>query len=313
MRSFLELVEDCDSFPYSYPNAAAYRDIVSPLYHLKVASYDHTLGYVPKFVAEAFESFSAWNLNHDAQTLTLISGSNENERSAVVAQTCQELRNQDKFTVLRGWRNELYPVYGPGGVLLFNIERAASALLGVVSYGIHMTAYIRSSSGLLLWVPRRALSKQTYGGMLDNTVAGGISTGEEPFETLIREAQEEASLPEALVRQKAKACGTITYFHIRDERAGGETGLLQPEVQYVYDLELEEGVQPSPSDNEVETFHLWDLAKVQHALHDGQFKPNCALVLLDFLIRHGILDAKNEKDYIQIIARIHRRLEFPTI
>jgi len=45
---------------------------------------------------------------------------------------------------------------------------------------------------------------------------------------------------------------------------------------------------------------------------EGAFKPNCALVVLEFLVRHGILTAENEPDYVEIVARLHRRLEFPT-
>jgi hypothetical protein len=39
-----------------------------------------------------------------------------------------------------------------------------------------------------------------------------------------------------------------------------------------------------------------------------QFKPSCAVVLLDFFIRHGILTAENEKYYAELISRIHRKL-----
>ncbi len=95
-----------------------------------------------------------------------------------------------------------------------------------------MTAYTpspASSYGMKIWVPRRATGKQTYPGMLDNTVAGGISSGEDKFESLVREAEEEASLPEDLVRTTAKAFAMVTYFYMRGANAGGETGLLQPE------------------------------------------------------------------------------------
>jgi len=128
---------------------------------------------------------------------------------------------------------------------------------------------------------------------------------------MVREANEEASLPETLVRERTKAVGAVTYFHIRDERAGGETNLLQPEIQYVYDLELPEDVVPKPSDDEVEEFYLWDVGKVKEALRDGEFKPNCACVLLDFFVRHGILTQGNERDYLEIVGRLHRRMEFP--
>ena len=204
--------------------------------------------------------------------------------------------------------------------LLFEMERSAAPLFGIVTYGVHMTGFVRSSStsptpdnaSIKVWVPRRAKEKQTYGGMLDNTVAGGISSGETPFTSLIREAAEEASMPDKLVRERAKPCGTVSYFSIRDKRAGGETGLLQPEVQYVYDIELPADFTPKPSDDEVQDFNLWDVEDIKNAMAAGEFKPNCALVMMDFFVRHGILTPDNEKDYLEILPRLHRRLEFPT-
>ncbi|KAI9883004.1 MAG: hypothetical protein M1823_005227 [Watsoniomyces obsoletus] len=242
----------------------------------------------------------------------MIIGKTVDERSQTVGRLAQLARKHQTFKILERWRDEIYPVYGPTKELLFHVERSFCPLLGVITYGVHMTAYVQTSNGVKIWIPRRNKTKQTYGGMLDNTVAGGISSGETPLETLIREAKEEASLSPGLVRTHAKACGTVTYFHIRDVRAGGETGLYQPECQYVYDLELGPEVTPEPNDDEVENFQLWDVKMVQDAMAKGEFKPNCALVMLDFFIRHGILTPENEPDYIEIVARIHRRLEFPT-
>jgi 8-oxo-dGTP pyrophosphatase MutT (NUDIX family) len=147
--------------------------------------------------------------------------------------------------------------------------------------------------------------------MLDNTVAGGMATGEEPFECLVREADEEASLPEQLVRQHAQPQGTLTYMYIRGGQAGGEEGMIQPECQYVYDLELPADVVPKPNDSEVEAFYLWTVEEVQEHLAKGEFKPNCALMVLDFFIRHGILTPENEKDFEEIRSRLRRELPFP--
>ena len=199
-----------------------------------------------------------------------------------------------------------------------------------MSYGVHMTCYVTDvavSYGMKLWVPRRAKCKSTYGGMLDNTVAGGIASGEDPFESLVREADEEASLPKKLVRKDAKACGTVTYIHVRDARAGGEVGLIQPECQFVYDLELPADVVPQPNDTEVEVcdsnssifemltlceaFYLWSIEEVKESLAKGEFKPNCALLIIDFFIRHGILTPENESNYDEIKSRIHRKIDFP--
>ena len=220
-------------------------------------------------------------------------------------------RKNELFKLLKGWRDEAYPINRAPNTQI-GIERAGSPLFGIVTYGVHLTAYVKVNGALKIWVPRRANNKQTYGGMLDNTVAGGIAIGENPMTTLVREAAEEASLPEDLVRANAKAAGTVSYFHVRDERAGGEVGLLQPEVEYVFDMEIRPDVVPKPADNEVEEFYLWSVEEVQKAMSEGQFKPNCAVVLLDFLVRHGVLNSGNEPDLIEIVSRIHRKLPFPT-
>ena len=43
-------------------------------------------------------------------------------------------------------------------------------LLGVKQYGCHLSAYYRSDSEYYMWIGRRSPQKQTFPGMLDNTV-----------------------------------------------------------------------------------------------------------------------------------------------
>ena len=71
-----------------------------------------------------------------------------------------------------GWRNELYPVYGGSGEVLFAMERCATPLFGVVAYGVHMTIYVPPTQfqPMRIWTPKRSEKKPTYPGMLDNTV-----------------------------------------------------------------------------------------------------------------------------------------------
>jgi len=352
-KTNLDLINEVDSFPYFQTHPNLYLKHINTYYAFRSQAYpDTTLGYILPSVATILNGISGWKIDDDERTLTLVAGSNEEERSAVVAATTAAMRATGYFSVLKGWRNELYPVYGPAPKkeLLFSIERSASALFGVVSYGVHMTAYTYVSSAteettaeeeeekqtndeaegeekpqeaqntssrkqrqLKLWIPRRAATKQTYGGMLDNSVAGGMATGEKPLECVIREASEEASLPSDLVRAAARPAGTVSYFHIRDRRAGGETNLLQPEIQFVYDLELPEDVRPKPCDDEVERFYLLSVDECKEKLAKGEFKPNCAAVLLDFFVRWGFLTAEEEGDYVDIVSRLHRKFEFPTM
>ncbi|KAF2009958.1 thiamine pyrophosphokinase [Aaosphaeria arxii CBS 175.79] len=312
--SNLDLVDECDSFPYYQVDPDLYAASISTYYELRVRNHAYGIGYLLPSVAEVFRGVPNWDLNDADRILTLEAGDTAAERSAAVEQTLLALRATGHFKVLDKWRDELYAVYGRNKELLFNVERSAGPLFGVVMYGVHLTAYVRTKEGeIKIWTPRRARTKQTYGGMLDNAVAGGIASGEDPFESMVRECAEEASLGEELVRKGAKACGTVTYHHIRTEKAGGETKLLQPECQYIWDLELPKDVIPKPGDDEVEEFYLWSVEEVQEAMRKGEFKPNCALVVLDFFVRHGILTCENEKDYIEIVSRLHRKLEFPTL
>lgn len=309
------------SFPYYEDDPDEYSRLVASCYKFSLQGERETRGYMPDWVVEKMPWTSEWEVDHEKRTISpkvrgddganLTSDELSHRQGIVIAETLQVAREKNVFGVLNGWRNELSPI-NRSSQNPINVERAASTLFGIVTYGVHMTAYVKVDNGIKIWVPRRAKNKQTYGGMLDNTVAGGISSGESAFESLAREAAEEASFPEHLIRSKATSCGMVTYFYIREQRAGGETGLFQPEVQYVYDLEIDPSVVPKPADDEVEEFYLWTVEEVQNALAEGNFKPNCAVVLLDFLVRHGILTADNEKQLIEIVSRIHRRLPFPT-
>lgn len=254
------------------------------------------------------------SINRSSRTISIFPQPSEPERSAAAAATCAYWRSRNTFQVLSGWRDELYPVYGTDNEVLWNIERSASVLFGIASYGIHMMAYVRcpdASHGIKLWVPRRSATKSTYPSMLDNTVAGGMATGEDKFEALVRECMEEASFPEEIVRKNVKAHDALTYMYIRGATAGGETGLVQPECEYIYDLELPADVIPKPNDSEVEQFYLWTVEEVQEHMKMGEFKANCGIVLLDFFIRHSILTRENESHFDEIKSRIHRKLPFP--
>ena len=211
----------------------------------------------------------------------------------------------------KAWRNELFQIPGLEDPQV-GLERSGSFLFGVVTFGVHCTGYVEGKEGLKIWAPRRARTKPTYGGMLDNTVAGGMAMGDDAFTALVKEASEEASLPAKMVRDRVKACATVSYFHIQAKKEGEESGLLQPTCKYVYDLELPASAVPHAGDDEVEGFKLLTIDQVKQELEQGKFRPSSTLVLLDFLIRHGVITADNEKDYADIIPRLHRRLPFPT-
>ena len=216
--------------------------------------------------------------------------SSESERTTQAAKLSSYWRDHQTFPIVsKGWRNELWPIYGRDGKTpLFSFERAAVGLLGAMRYGVHMTAYVRNTAPLRgsrhdygIWVAKRSATKSSHPGMLDNTAAGGASTadGLDRFECMVREANEEASFTEELMRSRAKEVGTISYINITDERAG-MAGLIYPEVQWVFDLELPQdgSVVPRPKDGEAEGFMLCSVEEVQEQLAQGLYKSNCAVI-----------------------------------
>lgn len=218
-------------------------------------------------------------------------------------------RERGVFPRLGKKTTEQFPIVGARFGI--GIERSAFSLFGIIGRGAHMTVYTRTREGLQFWIARRSETKSTYPNMLDQAVAGGVARGETPVECIVREAAEEAGLPPERVRSDAVASGTVSWFNISDERAGGEVGLMNPGILYTYDLEVPStGVEFKAVEGDISKFSLMGLSDVLTALRQGEFKPSCAMVMLDFLIRHGLITAESEPDYSEIISRLHRKLPF---
>lgn len=221
-------------------------------------------------------------------------------RSKAIANVLEELRKNDSYISLKLWRDELYQVksnYNEAPV--FNLERCACPMFGVAACGAHMNGFVNhSQQGLSLWIATRSSGKQTYPGMFDNMVAGGISCGYGVKETLIKECAEEAGIPEELAT-KSIAVGIISYTY------ENELG-IKPEAQFCFDLEVPETFQPIAVDGEVEKFELYPIEKVKDLITSSNFKPNSAAVTLDFLIRRGLINPDETDYYIEILQLLRQ-------
>lgn len=69
------------------------------------------------------------------------------------------------------------------------------------------------------------------------------------------------------------------------------------------DLELPVEFQPSPQDGEVQEFFRAPLGRVAELVAGAgdDYKDNCNLVVLDFLIRHGVL-TPDTTGYLEVVA-----------
>lgn len=197
--------------------------------------------------------------------------------------------------ILRKLRGEDFPVVTAfGRPPLFKLDRNAVAIFGVKAFGVHMNGFVRRDDGLHLWLGRRAKDKSIAPGKLDHLVAGGQPYGLGIRENLVKECAEEAAIPEALAAQ-ARPTGIVSYLM---EYEGG----LRDDVLFVYDLELPADFRPRNTDGEIEEFMLWPAERVLREI-DGtdNFKFNVNLVVIDFLIRQGIIGPERP-DYLDLLA-----------
>lgn len=112
-------------------------------------------------------------------------------------------------------------------------------------------------------------------------VGGGLSVGFGVLETAVKEAAEEASVP-------ADLAGTMTpvgcvSFYFESERG------LFPNTEFIYDMELPVDFVPDNSDGEVQGFELLAVSESLEMLFSPDFKTTSAPVVIDFLVRWGLI------------------------
>ncbi|NEX22771.1 DUF4743 domain-containing protein [Thiorhodococcus mannitoliphagus] len=219
-------------------------------------------------------------------------------RSAVLAEVVGCLVEEGVLTHLHG---ELYPVTaGNRDQARCLVDRACAPFFGMRAFGQHLNGFVRTPTGIEMWIGRRSADRRLYPRRLDHLVAGGLPYGLSLIENLRKECQEEAGMSPQLADQ-AVPVGALTYC--RDSDRG-----LKPDVIYCYDLEVPEDFQPRCHDGEVETFYRMPVEEVRDLVRDSdEFKLNCNLVIIDFLIRHGLI-LQTDPDYLEIIRGLRAPL-----
>ncbi len=200
------------------------------------------------------------------------------------------------------WRNETFDVAPRWGApAVFRLDRGAVPFFGTRAYGVHLNGYLWESGSLHLWVGRRAPDKRVAPDKLDNIVAGGIGNGHGLQETLLKEGEEEASIPRNLTSDALPA-GVVSY------RMESELG-VRDDVLFVFDLEMPADFVPKNQDGEIAHFELMPASAVLDRVRTSDdFKFNVNLVILDFALRHGIL-RPDDREYLDVATGLHRPLD----
>lgn len=217
-------------------------------------------------------------------------------RTDAVAAVVRKLAEEGTIASLR---NEPYPVGERlGGPHAFEVDRAAAAFFGIRAYGVHVNGFTRRGGETMMWIGVRADDRPVCPGRLDNMVAGGQPARLGLLENVIKEAAEEAGVPENLAR-RAVPVGAVSYAM---EDAPG----LRPDMMLCWDLELPPDFTPVNTDGEIAEFRLLPAAEVMEIVDAGfAFKFNCNLVNIDFFVRHGLL-GPTHPDYEEIVLGLRR-------
>jgi 8-oxo-dGTP pyrophosphatase MutT (NUDIX family) len=223
------------------------------------------------------------------------------ERSEAVAGVLEQWVRQGLHEYLLG---EPYPVT-PGGreEALLEIDRSAASLFGLRTFGQHLNGFVEEDGEIAMWVGRRAADRRLFPGKLDQMVAGGVPAGISLRENLVKECREEAGIDPEMAAQ-ALPVGAVSYN--LDNKKGYKYDIL-----YCYDLSLPADFAPVCTDGEVEEFLLLPLGEVVEILLGSEdFKPNCNLVIIDFLLRRGVIGPEHP-EYLALTTGLHPEMSVP--
>jgi 8-oxo-dGTP pyrophosphatase MutT (NUDIX family) len=259
------------------------------------------IGMVDDTRAERLAGIGAFSVTRDEVVLDPCLHDVES-RSAMLADVAAMLRTEG---ALPAWRDERFAIAPRfGAPPLFLIERGAARYFGLPTYAVHVNAVVHEAGRARMWLARRSNTKAVDPGMLDNLIGGGVAAGYRIDETLVKEAFEEAGVPEALARM-ARPAGIV---HSVKPMFDG----LQRELLFVHDLALPHDFVPVNQDGEVVEHRLVELAEAAStiAIVKGrdEVTTDASLVVLDYLIRHGLV-AADDPSYVELDALLHRRVE----
>lgn len=324
-RSFIDVVTRVDSCPDDFCDDPNFQQKVS---FLTTDAGEFRIGFVLDFVIKEIQRVDMelfdclFIMTNDIKNSSIkglkFRDGDMTTRNIKLDKLATTLRDNSILKEIKGWRDEKYCVYAHGSPYVL-VERSMAGLLGILTSGIHVNGYVfdDSTKEIKFWIPRRSKKKQTWPYMLDNIIAGGLAHPYGIYETVLKESIEEANLSESVIKKYLVSVGAVSYLHcpidISTDAFTEEESFIVGEIEYLYDLRLPADIIPTPNDNEVDSFNLMALQDVVDALFTNEFKPNCGLVMLEFLIRHGYVNSENEPKFLEIQNRMHRKLPFPSL
>ena len=209
------------------------------------------------------------------------------DRSHALKELSQKLRDEG---LVNNWRDELFSIYldVDRQTELFQLERGVVPLLALQAHGVHLNGYTMMDDVPHIWIAQRSADRVIAPLKYDQLVAGGLPAELPLKDILYTEDDEEAGIAKGLV-EPAQYKGSIQYM--TEDEFG-----IRNDVLHCFDVELPETFEPHNQDGEVEKFMRLPVSEVISLLQQqDQFKPNTALVMMNFLLRHDWLDVNADE------------------
>jgi len=228
--------------------------------------------------------------------------------------------------------SDLYPIFpfvmpsASGGsedyikVVLAHINRNTAPYLGIDNVGVHLHCYVCEHEQTAgddscnninnkkppikgLWLQKRAPTKSHHPNCWDPTAAGGQPADLSLVDNVAKEAQEEAGVPPDWILRNDSSNTTnaspdiLFSDHTHDPltitTAKPDGTCLKRSLYYSCDLQVPRDWTPIPVDGEVSEFKLYSMQEMEEELRFGNsVRPAMRAVLLDFMMRHGVLKEK---------------------
>ncbi|CAK7223796.1 hypothetical protein SEUCBS140593_005351 [Sporothrix eucalyptigena] len=285
-------------------NPAAYKIWMQDYYYFIIEGYSKPFGYMHSSILQGLNLSSNWKVNSEQRLLTMVQANSFQERTQVIRELLSLAVIEGAPTSPQKFYDEALRVMSSEGEHVLDTDRSGLDPFGFVSYSSHMIGFVRDGNDIRYWVPKRSVTKPTVPNKLDSTVAGVIWSGERPIDCMVRKTAVEASISKEYTRANITACGTVSYQMSITSK--GQPG-CQHIISYLYEMEIGKDMILRPGNDEVEAFTLMTLDDVKGALMEGEFVANRAMVWLAYLIRHGVVTAENEPDFVEICQRLQRK------
>lgn len=277
-----------------------FSDVVRPYKSADLTGFvrvfvaDQAVGWTKKDFAALLHDFDdTWQLRDNCLHLNPAL-TDYDSRTAAIDKTFMDLSAKGHIPTLPDYSAlggiDWFPIYRGQ-----DIDRLAIVKRFYAPYlGIHFkTVMVHGFYNDRYWAAKRGKIVEGAPGMMDIMVAGAVRHDQTLEEAVLDEGHAEAGVaPECLA--KIRPVQELELFYHTD------SGFLMNETFYIYEYDTKgEFVPHTNLPLEVEGFQEYSFQDIMIAVqHGGIFKGQINLVLVDFLMRHGLLTS-DHADYAE--------------